>query len=86
MPNTIPNKPTTSPKQSTASPAPRSKITNQPKEERKVENAPPQQPAAAPQSGGCLDPSSNKFDIEILRTSIPPGVDPKNKQAYLSQE
>lgn len=32
------------------------------------------------------DPNSNIFDIEVLKTSFPEGVDPTRKQDYISNE
>ena len=33
-----------------------------------------------------LDPSTTKYDIQILQTSFPIGVKPDQKEAYLSKE
>jgi len=33
-----------------------------------------------------LDPTSNRFDYEILKGKFPEGVDPTKKEAYLSDE
>ena len=33
-----------------------------------------------------MDPTTNKFDVEVLKKGIPEGVDPAAKQLYLSDE
>jgi len=37
-------------------------------------------------AAGYLDPQTNKFPLEVLRTSVPEGVDPTCKDMYLSNE
>lgn len=38
------------------------------------------------ESSKFLDPSTNKFDYEILKEAFPEGVDPTRKEAYLNDE
>lgn len=33
-----------------------------------------------------LDPNTNKFSYEALKTNVPEGVDPTKKEAYLSDQ
>jgi hypothetical protein len=33
-----------------------------------------------------LDPRTNKFDIDTLKTNFPAGVDPTKKEAYLDEQ
>jgi len=35
---------------------------------------------------GMLDPNTNKFPYEVLKTSFPEGVAPTKKEYYLSDE
>ncbi len=42
--------------------------------------------ALAPISPIKLDPKSNKFSLDILKTSFPEGVQPNQKEAYLTDE
>ena len=35
---------------------------------------------------GCLDPNSNKFTYEVLKSSFPEGIKPTAKEYYLSDE
>ena len=37
-------------------------------------------------SSEFLDPTKNKFDIEVLRKETPQGVQPDKKEVYLSDE
>jgi hypothetical protein len=39
---------------------------------------------AAGEFEGHLDPETNKFDYDVLKTSFPEGVKPDCKEAYLS--
>ena len=55
-------------------------------EEQKEEAKAEAQAAAANPFEGFLDPASNKFPYEALKTSFPEGVPPTKKEYYLSDE
>lgn len=41
---------------------------------------------AEPTDADYLDPATNKFDLAALQAGCPPGVNPRNKPGYLSNE
>jgi len=48
--------------------------------------ASPRPVSPSPPAAGYLDPTANRFPLADLQAGAPPGVDPKNRELYLSDE